>query len=110
MRNKVVGALSWCAILAGVFGSGIAFPQHPVESLQPGHWYQAPNSKLSSVDPCPEKNCSYSGNEGQRGVMDDWNGGAFATNYGAMGSLLVTTVTTATKCMPSTWPLLNGRA
>lgn len=49
----------------------------PIDDLQPGHWYEVPNSHLDSVDPCPSSNCSYSGNLGVSGVMDAWSGGAF---------------------------------
>ncbi len=61
----------------------------PLEDLQPGHWYEVPNSKLESVDPCPARDCSYTSIEGQPAVMDDWNGGAFATGFGTKGGLVV---------------------
>jgi hypothetical protein len=61
----------------------------PLEDLRPGEWYEVPNSRLSSLDPCPMGNCSYSGIEGQSAVIDDWNGGAFATRYGTKGGLIV---------------------
>jgi hypothetical protein len=61
----------------------------PVDSLSPGTWYDVPNSHLSSIDPCPAANCSYSGTEGQSGVMNDWAGGALATGYGTQGGLVV---------------------
>jgi hypothetical protein len=51
----------------------------PVESLQPGQWYEVPNSHMKTLDPCPAGNCSYSGVEGQNAVMGDWCGGAFDT-------------------------------
>lgn len=51
----------------------------PIDELQPGHWYEVPNSRLDSVDPCPAGNCSWSGNLGLRSVMDAWSGGAFDT-------------------------------
>jgi len=61
----------------------------PLEDLQPGHWYEVPGSTLAAVNPCPSDNCSYSGIEGQTGVIDDWNGGVLATRYGAMGGFVV---------------------
>ena len=44
---------------------------------------------MASVSACPNDACNYSGSNGISGVMDDWNGGAFASNLGAAGSLLV---------------------
>jgi hypothetical protein len=61
----------------------------PIDSLPAGTWYDVPNSRMSTVDPCPAANCSYSGNEGQSGVMNDWSGGAFATGYGTQGGLVI---------------------
>ncbi len=60
----------------------------PLEDLQPGHWYEVPNSRMSAVDPCPGRNCAYSGAGGQSAVISDWNGGAFATRYGTKGALI----------------------
>ncbi|MEK7538862.1 MAG: hypothetical protein AAB552_03410 [Patescibacteria group bacterium] len=51
----------------------------PIDTLAPGEWYMFPNSNMSAVDPCPARNCSYSGVEGQQAVMDDWAGGAYDT-------------------------------
>ena len=55
----------------------------PIETLQPGEWYEVPNSHMSAVDPCPTRAagtpCAWSAVEGQNGVMDDWCGGAFDT-------------------------------
>ncbi|HKE93548.1 MAG TPA: hypothetical protein VKB34_04515, partial [Povalibacter sp.] len=61
----------------------------PIEDMQPGTWYEVPNSKLSALDPCPARNCAYSDVQGQSAVMDVWNGGAFATRYGTKGGLIV---------------------
>lgn len=60
-----------------------------LDDLPAGHWYEVPNSRLSSVNPCPSNNCSYSGIEGQAAVIDDWNGGAFATRFGTQGGYIV---------------------
>ena len=61
----------------------------PIEDLQPGQWYEVPNSKMSAIDPCPARNCTYTGVQGQAAVMDVWTGGAFATRYGTKGGLIV---------------------
>lgn len=75
------------AMVAAVFGNW-AFAG-PVEDLSPGYWYEVPNSKLSSVDPCPSNNCSYTDVQGQKAVIDVWNGGAVATRYGTKGGYIV---------------------
>jgi hypothetical protein len=51
----------------------------PIESLKPGEWYEVPNSHLSALDPCPTRDCAYSGAEGVAAVINDWSGGAFDT-------------------------------
>jgi hypothetical protein len=61
----------------------------PIEDLQPGQWAAVSLNTLSDVDPCPASNCSYSGIEGQSAVLDDWNGGAFATRFGTLGGYIV---------------------
>ena len=62
--------------LPALFATPFAWGQ-PIDSLPPGHWYEVPNSNLSSLDPCPARNCSYSGIEGQPAVMTNWAGGAY---------------------------------
>lgn len=52
----------------------------PVEDLQPGHWYQVPNSRLETVFPDPEPD----GYTGPRSVTDAWNGGAYDTRRDKM--------------------------
>ncbi|MEK7538952.1 MAG: peptidoglycan-binding protein [Patescibacteria group bacterium] len=51
----------------------------PIEDLAPGQWYQIPNSKMIAVDPCPARNCLYSGVEGGGSVIWSWSGGAYDT-------------------------------
>lgn len=80
----MLSAIVLCA--AGIQAPALA---GPIDSLAPGHWYEVPNSKLSSVDPCPANNCSYTSIEGQDAVIDDWNGGAFASGYGTQGAYIV---------------------
>jgi len=81
--------LSASGFAAAVLQMAALAAGHPLEDLPPGHWYEAPNSKLESVDPCPSGRCSWSGIEGQAAVLDDWNGGAFATRYGTKGGYIV---------------------
>lgn len=61
---------------------------HPLDELEPGHWIVVSNNTLRDMDPCPAHDCSYSAVEGISGVVDDWNGGAFATGVGELGSLI----------------------
>jgi len=60
----------------------------PLEELKPLHWGQISLNTIDDVDPCPTNDCSYTAHEGVSGVIDDWNGGAFATGYGAKGGLV----------------------
>ena len=57
--------------------------------LQVGKWVAVSSNTVASVSACPNDSCNYSANEGVSGVIDDWTGGAFATNLGAAGSLLI---------------------
>lgn len=45
----------------------------PVDDLEPGHWYQVPNSKMEVVFPNPVPE----GWTGPQAVMDAWSGGAY---------------------------------
>ncbi len=49
---------------------------HPLDTLQPGHWYRVPNSRLDVVDPCPQTACP-PGN--LRAVIGAWSGGTYDT-------------------------------
>ncbi len=62
-RFRVLAA----CLLAGAVQAG------PIEDLQPGHWYEIPNSRLSAVLPSPLP----PGNTGPDSIMDTWNGGAY---------------------------------
>jgi hypothetical protein len=44
---------------------------------------------VADVNPCPRDNCGYSGTGGQKGVLQAWSGGAFATDYSRLGGLVV---------------------
>ena len=45
---------------------------------------------MADVDPCPRRDCSYTGTLGQQAVLAAWCGAAFATNYGALGAWVTT--------------------
>jgi hypothetical protein len=49
----------------------------PLDTLQPGQWFEAPNSAMSAVDPCPSNTCVYSGS--QKNVIGAWNSAAYDT-------------------------------
>lgn len=55
------------------------FADGPLDSLLPGEWYEVPDSQMRSVDPCPTRDCVYSGASGQQDVIAAWSGGAFDT-------------------------------
>jgi len=78
-----------CAAFA--LATSIASPALAVSAadLEVGRWVAVSSNTVASVSACPGDGCGYSGNEGLKGIMDDWTGGAFATNLGASGSLLV---------------------
>lgn len=64
--------LSWALLLSSASAG-------PIDTLLPGEWYMFPGSNMSAVDPCPARNCNYTGAEGQAAVMNDWAGGAYDT-------------------------------
>ena len=54
-----------------------------LNALQPGQWGMTDRlatPTVSTLDPCPARNCSYSGSDGQVDIMTAWNGGAYDTN------------------------------
>lgn len=51
---------------------------HPLTTLEPGQWFEVPNSHLQSVDPCPEVSCP-PGNTGLKSVVIAWSGATFNT-------------------------------
>ncbi len=69
-----------------------------VYDIGPGTWGAISRNTLSDVDPedDPSANPNYPssapwhGSTGQRSVIIDWNGGAYAQNFGSFGSLLLT--------------------
>ncbi|MCS6798244.1 MAG: hypothetical protein NZ898_06910 [Myxococcota bacterium] len=76
-----IGA-SWLAPVQGA-------SQPDWDDLVPGRWTVVSRNTIRDVDPCPMRRCSYSAVEGISGVIDDWNGGAFASRHGELGTLLV---------------------
>jgi hypothetical protein len=65
-------------LFAFVFSSAL-FAQVDLVNMPVNTWLSIPNTPMSAVDPCPARNCSYSGAEGQPAVMNDWCGGVFDT-------------------------------
>jgi hypothetical protein len=66
-------------------------PRPPVPDWvpPPGEWAEISFNTISELDPCPTRDCAYSAVEGQTAVIDDWNGGVFASDYGRLGSYAV---------------------
>ena len=63
--------------LALLMPSSIAFAG-PLDTLQPGQWYEVPNSFMRSLDPCASSNCPNDWGS-QNGVINAWNSAAFDT-------------------------------
>ncbi|MFK8053408.1 MAG: hypothetical protein AB8F65_10590 [Woeseiaceae bacterium] len=79
---KPTSVFSWSmlgSILALCFSMN-AFSQgsHPLDNLEPGEWFEVPNSRLDSANPCPSVVCP-PGNTGLQGVVIAWSGGTYDT-------------------------------
>ena len=59
-----------------------------IASLPYLEWRPISLNTIRDVDPCPESRCAWSAVEGQSGVINDWTGGAFATEEGGLGGLV----------------------
>jgi hypothetical protein len=92
-RRRLLGlapaALAMGALTAARIPAVAAQTGLPSWVPAPGHRANISLNTLRDVDPCPSRNCGYSGNEGQSGVLADWNGGAFAPDYSRLGAYLV---------------------
>ena len=60
-----------------VFTCALTLFAGPVDDMAPGTWYEAPNTHMRDVDPCPQRNCSYSGTGGQAAIIKAWGGAAY---------------------------------
>lgn len=60
-----------------VLGCTSVWAAHPLETLKPGHWYEAPDSQLRAVAAKVSPSAEMYGNSGVAGVIDSWSGGAF---------------------------------
>lgn len=74
-------SIDWSGAEDRILGlsSGVVEPPSTLATLLPGSWYEFPNSRMDAVDPCPARNCSYSGTNGQNGVMNAWSSGCYDT-------------------------------
>ena len=59
------------------------------DDIKTGYWSVVSQNTINDIDLCPDNNCTYTGIEGVSAVIDDWNGGAFASGYGTLGGLVV---------------------
>jgi len=75
MGRRFVHAFAkfWLSIAATIAAQAAS----PIDTLQPGEWYEVPASNMNAVDPCPAGGCVYSGATGARSVMDAWGGGVY---------------------------------
>lgn len=72
--------------LLGMAAGAAAAPNW--NDLTPGRWVVISENTIQDLDPCPQRDCSYSAVEGLAGLINDWCGGAFAAGYGRFGSLV----------------------
>ncbi len=75
-----------CAYSLALASPARAIP--PYDDLVPGRWTVVSTNSIRDMDPCPTRDCSYSAVEGLSGVVNDWNGGVFASGYGTHGGLV----------------------
>jgi len=78
----------WAAASAKLAHAGNASMPDWVPS--PGTRRNISLNMQADVDPCPARNCIYSGIIGQRAVIEAWCGAAFATDYGRLGAWITT--------------------
>jgi len=92
--GQVGGGPIGCGQVGGSGGGGsggestLPIPE-VILSMEEAPWTAISLNTLADVDPCPDRDCGYSAVEGQSAVLNDWTGGAFASEEGALGSLLV---------------------
>lgn len=80
MQTKIVNKpVLRCAILFIILGLSfvgvIKAQQNPIDNLNPGEWYEVPDSRMDAVKPDPLPPNS----SGIGAVMNAWNGGAYDT-------------------------------
>lgn len=68
-----MGRLTESIPLLVLLASSLPLLAGPLEELEPGHWYRAPDTKLQAVFP----DTSPPGWTGPRAVMDAWSGGTY---------------------------------
>jgi hypothetical protein len=95
-RAAVQGLAAGIAGLTLTASLHAATPPPWVAAITPGTWAAVSLNTMADVDPAKEpglnprapSNAAWSAVEGQSGVLNDWNGGAFASGLGPHGSLL----------------------
>lgn len=74
-----IGAYESTDVAFKNYGADFSPSTHVLDSLSTGEWYEAPSTTLSTLDPCPTNNCSYSGNTFFKSIMQSWGGATFDT-------------------------------
>ncbi len=93
---SLIMAVGGIASLAFAASVSAATPPPWVAAITPGTWAAISLNTMADVDPALDSGlnprapnrAAWSANEGQRGVLDDWTGGAFASGVGTHGALL----------------------
>ncbi|MEZ4270393.1 MAG: hypothetical protein R3C68_02805 [Myxococcota bacterium] len=80
-----------CISVVVVVDSNVAFAQHALDSLLPGHWMELSLNTLNDVVATCDggsTGCRWTGSTGPSSIMSAWCGGAFATAWGSSGGLI----------------------
>ena len=75
--RRTATALAGMMVLSLSTAEARKSPPNAIDSLQPGEWFEVPNSQMKALDPDPSRTASYSAVEGVYAVMNDWSGGAY---------------------------------
>ena len=74
--------------LLGLMPASLAEIPASIAQLPLHEWRSISNNTIADEDPCPNRECAWSGSEGQLGVTDAWTGGIFASKLGKYGALV----------------------
>ena len=88
--RKLFFKVSGYLYIAIVFFSQTSIADIPkyIADLPLHEWRSISSNTIADLDPCPHRDCAWSGSEGQLGVTDAWTGGIFAEHVGDLGSLV----------------------
>ena len=95
-RDALLNLAALAAVAGQPFGAGALAATSMRQGATLPAWVPAPGMRsnislnvMADVDPCPRRNCIWSGG-GQSRVVTAWSGAAFATHYGDLGAWIIT--------------------